>query len=72
MSLAPWCLLLEADQQGELRKWIGDLAKAGTGSKRMGTKQSLGLVKAKAQKIIAKAVVSSAAGSSMKVDLFDF
>lgn len=71
MGLAPWCLLLEDDQQTEIRKWIGDLAKAGTGLKRLGTKQSLGLVKAKTQKIIAKAVVSSASGSSMKLDLFE-
>ena len=72
MALAPWTQLLENEQQTEVKKWISDLSKQPAALKRLGSKASLGLLKAKASKVIAKASVSSSSGASLKLDLFDF
>ena len=70
MALAPYVQLLDDEQQKLLRKQIEKLADAAPGgTKRLGSRLSLGLLKSK--KIVAKASVSSGSGASLNIDLFD-
>ena len=73
MILAPFLHLLQPEPPVVVSEWIQAIAAASGTTKRPGSKASLGLTKPKAAKmLVAKATVSTAKGSSMKFDLFDW
>ena len=71
MSLAPYAALLTPDQEAQVKVWVSAAAAVGSSAKSKGSRISLGLVKKKALKCTASASASTAAGSNVRLDLFD-
>ena len=70
MQLAPFLQLLMGDDRMKVRQLINGLDNKSGPLKRLGSKQSLGMLKRK--KVVASASASASSGASMKIDLFDY
>ena len=69
MKLAPFLQLLAVTERQKIRQLIGTMQDGQVSMKRLGSKQSLGIMKKK--KLVASASASSTSGATMKIDLFD-